>query len=386
MRSRDRVFMGSEPFSQGHGPRPTEVPRQASAGLRQTESPISASSPSSSSSSGSNFSADLLLEIERLRAERDAMAAELQIERAERLRAEERLRLFEREKLEQMREGAATREKLASELEESRLRAMRAEARQAAIEADLRLEEIASRRRGNYPPAEAEPGTSAGEIAEPGREEPTAASEPEPQPEPVAEPPKFVRPNQARYTPANSVSKYSRVARGAARGEAPTATPGARMGRSDESAAAEVPPADRGSDPIGAVRGQTRMSDVEPPKWPSSGPAGPAGPAKNGPFSAAKLTPGPGTAGARGGAAAGRPSLDRAHLEARLDAGAPIEVTARFRQFQPVTQSHIKVCDWLAKANTLDEIDHLAAGELARSEIVTVLTLFFERSFLVFKS
>ena len=93
----------------------------------------------------SGFSPDLQLEIERLRAERDALAAELQIERAERLRAEERLRLFEREKLEQMREGAASREKLASELEEARLRAMRAEARQAALDADLRLSEIAER-------------------------------------------------------------------------------------------------------------------------------------------------------------------------------------------------------------------------------------------------
>jgi hypothetical protein len=91
-------------------------------------------------------------------------------------------------------------------------------------------------------------------------------------------------------------------------------------------------------------------------------------------------------AGARGGAAVGRPSLDRANLEARLASGAQMEVTERFRQFQPVQQSHIKICDWLAKAQTLDEIDDLAAGELARSEIVSVHTLFFERSFLVFKS
>ncbi len=101
-------------------------------------------------------SPELQLEIERLRAERDALAAELQIERAERLRAEERLRLFEREKLEQMREGAASREKLASELEEARLRAMRAEARQAALDADLRLSEIAAaRRRGTEPDRDA---------------------------------------------------------------------------------------------------------------------------------------------------------------------------------------------------------------------------------------
>jgi hypothetical protein len=136
------------------------------------------------------------------------------------------------------------------------------------------------------------------------------------------------------------------------------------------------------------------MSDVPPPKWPSGttggqrpepGPGGGA-PRTGGPASSAKGNAGSAAAGARGGAAAGRPSLDRAHLEARLAAGAKIEVTERFRQFQPVTQSHIKVCDWLTKAQTLDGIDDLAAGELARSEIVNVLTLFFERSFIVFKS
>ena len=36
-------------------------------------------------------------------------------------------------------------------------------------------------------------------------------------------------------------------------------------------------------------------------------------------------------------------------------------------------------------ANTLDEIERLAAGEVARNEIVNILALFFERSFLVFK-
>ena len=69
----------------------------------------------------------------------------------------------------------------------------------------------------------------------------------------------------------------------------------------------------------------------------------------------------------------------------RLAAGQIIETTERFRQFQPVAQTHIKICDWLTRARTLDDLDALAAGEVARSEIVSVLTLFFERSFLVFK-
>ena len=78
-------------------------------------------------------------------------------------------------------------------------------------------------------------------------------------------------------------------------------------------------------------------------------------------------------------------SIDRAQLEMRLAAGQIIETTDRFRQFQPVAQTHIKICDLLARAHTLDELDAMAAGEIARSEIVSILTLFFERSFLVFK-
>src|SRR6185503_11998669 len=89
--------------------------------------------------------------------------------------------------------------------------------------------------------------------------------------------------------------------------------------------------------------------------------------------------------GARGGAAAGRPSIDRAQLEMRLAMGQIIETTDRFRQFQPVAQTHIRICDLLSRARTLDDIDELAAGEVARSEIISILTLFFERSFLVFK-
>ena len=86
---------------------------------------------------------------------------------------------------------------------------------------------------------------------------------------------------------------------------------------------------------------------------------------------------------ARGGAAAGRPSIDRAQLEARLSAGAVIKTTERFRQFEPVAQSHIKVCEWLHQAKTLAELEELAAGQVAASEILSVLVLFFERSFLV---
>ena len=143
--------MGSDSSLQGQGPRPIETPRQAiharqpKCRTRQLPPPH----PLLSRPPLIGVSPELQLELERLRAERDALAAELQIERAERLRAEERLRLSEREKLEQMREGAASREKLASELEEARLRAMRAEARQAALDADLRLSEIAERRRGS---------------------------------------------------------------------------------------------------------------------------------------------------------------------------------------------------------------------------------------------
>ena len=164
--------MGSDSSLQGQGPRPIETPRQAMH-ARQPDAPpgLSAAASSAQLAPLIGVSPELQLEIERLRAERDALAAELQIERAERLRAEERLRLFEREKLEQMREGAASREKLASELEEARLRAMRAEARQAALDADLRLSEIAGRRRGSAGP-DPDRDASAGEIVEPDADAP----------------------------------------------------------------------------------------------------------------------------------------------------------------------------------------------------------------------
>jgi hypothetical protein len=335
-------------------------------------------------------SPELQLEIERLRAERDALAAELQIERAERLRAEERLRLFEREKLEQMREGAASREKLASELEEARLRAMRAEARQAALDADLRLSEIAVRRRD----------ASAGEIAEPDADALVVADEPEPPPE-EARPRRIAAPPP---TAPSTISKYSRLSRGAtapSRELVPPAPP-TRATRNDAGAARDEPAREAvrperptvAPDASASSGGRLRMSEVPEPRWPSQG-AGPTPPREE--WGSGARTPPPqnaaagaragagAPAGAKGGAAAGRPSIDRAQLEMRLAAGQTIEVTDRFRQFQPVAQTHIKICDLLGRANTLDQIDELAAGEVARSEILSILTLFFERSFLVFK-
>ena len=137
------------------------------------------------------------------------------------------------------------------------------------------------------------------------------------------------------------------------------------------------------------------MSEVPEPRWPSQG-AGPTSPREESRSGARTPPPRTGAqpaaragagaaAGAQGGAAAGRPSIDRAQLEMRLAAGQIIETTDRFRQFQPVAQTHIRICDLLARAHTLDDIDELAAGEVARSEIISILTLFFERSFLVFK-
>ncbi|HVR29141.1 MAG TPA: hypothetical protein VMS86_06345, partial [Thermoanaerobaculia bacterium] len=81
-----------------------------------------------------------------------------------------------------------------------------------------------------------------------------------------------------------------------------------------------------------------------------------------------------------------RPTIDRAQLEARLTAGAVIQTTERFRQFQPVAQSHIKVCDWLAQASTYGELQAKAAGQLPESELLDVLALLLERSFLVLQS
>ncbi len=322
------------------------------------------------------------LELERLRAERDALAAELQIERAERLRTEERLHLFEREKLELMREGAASREKLASELEEARLRAMRAEARQAALDADVRLSEIAERRRG-LAGSEPDRDEGAGEIAEPEAGEPAAPDEAE-----AGSQPEESRPRAAgQSAPAGGANgaKYNRTSRGAAAGNREPARPpqSTRSARDDASGARERPAREavRSERPsaepdAGSSGGRLRMSDVPEPRWPSQGAASSRPGASAGPRAAE---------GAKGGAAAGRPSIDRASLEVRLAAGQIIETTERFRQFEPVAQAHIKICDWLQRAHTLDEIDALAGGEIARSEIVSILTLFFERSFLVFK-
>jgi hypothetical protein len=407
--------MGSDSPLQGQSPRPFEASRSFQA--RPAEASLSVSSSVSSASSSPLPSPlspqDVQLELERLRAERDALAAELQIERAERLRAEERLRLFEREKLEQMREGAASREKLASELEEARLRAMRAEARQAALDADLRLSEIAERRRG-WPGADGDADAAAGEIAEPDPEASTEADEPGP-----AMPLETARPQRLGATPmgaAGAASKYTRLTR-------PASAPGpTRPGR--ESAAPPAPPTREARGEVGASSewvardssrterpgsaaaedadssggGRLRMSEVPQPRWPSQGAdPTPARDDRGGAFGAASSAPRTGApprtgaqlggrgSGATGGAAAGRPSIDRAQLEMRLAAGQRIETTERFRRFQPVAQAHIKICDWLARARTLDEIDALAAGEIARSEIISILTLFFERSFLVFK-
>jgi hypothetical protein len=338
-----------------------------------------------------SVSPELQLEIERLRAERDALAAELQIERAERVRAEERLRLFEREKLEQMRDGAASREKLASELEEARLRAMRAEARQAALDADLRLSEIADRRRG-WPGAEPDRDPGAGAIAERDADAPSM-EDGEPAPPPAESHPRRLG---SEASMRGGTSKYSLLSRGGAAAREPA--PAARAARADADAASErmAREAIRSERPAtspdpSASPGRLRMSEVPEPRWPSQG-ASPTPPREE--WGPGARTPPPRTsappgaragAGAQGGAAAGRPSIDRAQLEMRLAAGQIIETTDRFRQFQPVAQSHIKICDLLASARTLDAIDKLAAGEVARSEIISILTLFFERSFLVFK-
>jgi hypothetical protein len=288
---------------------------------------------------------------------------------------------------------------------------MRAEARQAALDADLRLSEIAGRRRG-WSDADVDPDAGAGEIAEGDPEASIAADEPEPTPESV------LGRRFASAMPSGSAtgSKYSRLTRP---GSAPGPT---RPGR--ESVARPVPPArdtrsDAGASGDRLTRdsarverpvqtdeatssggGVLRMSEVPQPRWPSQG-AEPTSVrddrgGSSGAASSAQRTDAPPRAGApfgsrgasasaTGGAAAGRPSIDRAQLELRLAAGQLIETTERFRQFQPVAQAHIKVCDWLNRARTLDEIDALAKGEVARTEIVSILTLFFERSYLVFK-
>jgi hypothetical protein len=409
--------MASDSSLPGPGPGPTGKPRPTfQARPAETPTGLSSSLNSSLAASSGSLAPEIQLELERLRAERDALAAELQIERAERLRAEERLRLFEREKLELMREGAASREKLASELEEARLRAMRAEARQAALDADLRLSEIAERRRG-WSPADAERNTT-DEIAEPGPDDNEAAEEAE-----AARLREEARPRtMAGSPPGGTVSKYSRMARGSSATPRESVRPspprrestGEMFGREapgresagrdgalrDASTAERAAPERSATAPSssGGEGGRLRMSDAPEPRWPSQGAPGAGGredrddgarttdagtrstPPRPAPSWNAKAA-----SGAKGGAAAGRPSIDRAQLEMRLAAGHMIEVTDRFRQFQPVAQAHIKICDWLARARTLDDIDALAAGEIARSEIISVLTLFFERSFLVFK-
>jgi hypothetical protein len=358
----------------------------------------------SRATTASNPSADVELELERLRAERDAMAAELQIERAERLHVEERLRLLEREKLEQLRQGAASREKLASELEEARLRAMRAEARQAALEADTRLHEIESRRRGPWSSSDAIIDSLANEIAEPGDD--ASDSEPEAGDEPEAE---LASPGRGRAIPlagpapnpfARSRPAGAEVGERAASGRAPVRTDRDHTGAGGwaKPAAAKPTPERRpqpANDPQPLSTSRLR-GPATPPAHPvvdARGPgartppaAGPGGPDAGGPDARRGHGPeatGGAPAAARGGAAAGRPSIDRAQLEARLAAGAVIKTTERFRQFQPVARGHIKVCDWLKDCRTLAEIEARSAGQVAPSEILSVLVLFFERSFLV---
>jgi hypothetical protein len=351
--------MGKESFLQGPSPRRTET-ATASSG-----SPPRAGHPQ-----------DVELELERLRAERDAMAAELQIERAERLRAEERLRLFEREKLEQMREGAASREKLASELEEARLRAMRAEARQAALEADTRLAEIESRRRGG-PWVEGDLVPLPEELAEPTdpRSEPEfEAGSGVPGPTetggraiPLAGPPVRERSGPERPGP----------------GSASHPPP-----RRPVSGATEPPSASRLSDASPPPRARTdgRASATRASHAPPAAPPAGSGAARSAASKNRHRPPDVGAkreSGASSGGAAGRPAMDRAHLETRLGAGARWKTTERFRQFQPVSQNHIKMCDWLGQAKTLAQVEALAGGKLTTEDIMSVLVLFFERSFLV---
>ena len=337
------LCMGSDSLFTGAGPRPTETPRPGS-GPRQAEPPPRpllvrgvllelAANPYSPPTSG--FSADLMLEIERLRAERDAMAAELQIERAERLRAEERLRMFEREKLEQMREGAASREKLASGAR--RGAAARDARRGPAGGARRRPPTVRDRRAPAWPlavRASRSADDSADEIAEPsadGRRARARAGGPAAATGGV--------PGRRGTTPGSSISKYSRAARGAARA-AEAAQPAAPPARARRRRAAAGRRAVRPARADGrSHRSGPRSAGGGPQRRePSAGVAGagartalragarrmPAATAGRAARARARLRP-PEAAplrGARGGAAAGRPSIDRAQLEARLAAGA----------------------------------------------------------------
>jgi hypothetical protein len=49
-----------------------------------------------------------------------------------------------------------------------------------------------------------------------------------------------------------------------------------------------------------------------------------------------------------------------------------------------VAHTHIKLCDWLAQASTLAELEELSTGLLPRSDLLDALALFFERSFVEF--
>jgi hypothetical protein len=283
---------------------------------------------------------------------------------------------------------------------------MRAEGRQAALEADTRLAEIELRRRG-LQGTDGGLGPLANEIAEPGVEAPEPMDTPDDEPE-----------SDRPRAPAGGrgARSFERSARDPLPSRGPAATeeiddrPEARArrsrlerdrgGRGSSSPPTERRPpapepdllptsrlrgpvtAPRSADERGGPAARTAFSK------PGSTGAGGASSPRRGADSGAKGGDAAGEKGgahaaAKGGAAAGRPSIDRARLEARLGAGAVIKTTERFRQFQPVAQSHIKVCDWLAQAKTLDEIEALAAGQVSDVEILSVLVLFFERSFLV---
>ena len=386
---------------------------------------------SDSGSSGASHSPDLQLELERLRAERDAIAAELQEERAERLRAEERLRLLEREKLQQMRQGAASREKLASELEEARLRAMRAEAQEAAFQADARLTEIATRRRESAEARDPSPEMSdvddAAEIAEgppddfeaPARgEDETRTGDPRRRrdlgatrvPSSLLGDARAGRP-ASRDAAGSSDPRPGRERGGAASGGTPRrpasgAEPGDRPGNRAERSGShllsrfndqpfvEQPRAPRsgsgsGSADAGATRGAGPRERTDAGAANRSSPGGRSGstrgttadsPSRGKPGGASGATTGAAGAAKSSG---GRPRMDRGQLEARLVAGAVIHTTERFRQFEPVAQTHIMVCDWLTQATTYSELQAKAEGKLPESSLLDVLVLFAERTFIL---
>ena len=345
--------------------------------LQGAGSPQTSVESSAGAKPDSRLAPEIQLELERLRAERDAMAAELQEERAERLRAEERLRMFEREKLGQMRQGAAAREKLASELEEARLRAMRAEARQAALEADTRLAEIETRRRGPWEPPQSEGGPAADEVAEATEGESDGIED-----SVREEARETSRPRERAGDASGAGSARPFGGAGAARGGHPSGRPersGSTPTRTDQAST---------SKPTSTRTGPGSRAGAKPSGDAGAKPSAGAG-AKPSSDTGAKSSGGAGSAkksaAGRGGSAArpDRPLIDRAQLETRLQAGAVIRTTERFRQFQPVSHTHIKVCDWLSQSSTYAELAEMAEGQLPDGALLDTLALFLERSFIL---